>query len=279
MEFFLFKFSLCRENFCFRIWLLFFWKFHFKLWFAMKKVPTKSCLLKWVRKVNNLLFCAEQIESKPYFLDVMFLSKSDPQWKMNSKSKFQKKNSLSTKRLLEDFFSKSARTKNSRFKNWSFCRKKLHFEIRIFFWKIPFQTLIFNDKAGFKIMPFKISTKSEKNCCFLCSKLSQNVFFSVVNFWSKSVFSIKIELKNWVSGKIFFSKIWLFEKLFILKTAGTKNSQFKTWPFGKFSFQIFIVQGKLLLQNLITFFLKISFQTLIFNKKVCYKVMPFEISR
>ena len=88
--FFSFKFSLCRKNFAPES-DFFFWKFHFKLWFSMKKVPTKSCLLKWVRKVNNLLFCAEQIETKPYFLDVMFLSKYYPQWNLNSKSKFQKK--------------------------------------------------------------------------------------------------------------------------------------------------------------------------------------------
>ena len=58
--------------------------------------------------------------------------------------------------------SKSARTKNSRFKNWSICRKKLHFKIQIFFQKIPFQNLIFNEKVCFKIMSFKMSTQSEK---------------------------------------------------------------------------------------------------------------------
>ena len=71
--------------------LILFRKYHFKLWFSMKKFATMSCLLKRVRKMNKLLFCAEQIESKLYFLDVMFLSKYDPQWKLNSKSKFQKK--------------------------------------------------------------------------------------------------------------------------------------------------------------------------------------------
>ena len=69
--------SIVQENVCFRIWFLFFWKFHFKLWFSMKKFAIKSCLLKWARKVKNLLLSAEQIESNRYFLDVMFLSKSD----------------------------------------------------------------------------------------------------------------------------------------------------------------------------------------------------------
>ena len=31
----------------------FFGKFHFKLWFSMKKFATRSCLLKGARKVNN----------------------------------------------------------------------------------------------------------------------------------------------------------------------------------------------------------------------------------
>ena len=57
--------------------IIFFGNFHFKLWFSMKKFATTSCLSKWARKVNNWLFSAEQIESKQYFLDVMFLSKSD----------------------------------------------------------------------------------------------------------------------------------------------------------------------------------------------------------
>ena len=90
LEFFLSIFH-CAGELLLQNLIIFFWKFHFKLRFSMKKVPKNSCLLKWVRKVNNLLFCAEQIESKTYFLDVTFLSKSDPQWKLNSKSKFQKK--------------------------------------------------------------------------------------------------------------------------------------------------------------------------------------------
>ena len=65
--------------------LILFGKLHFKLWFSLKKFAAKSCLLKWARKVNNLLFCTEQIESKPYFLDVMSLSKSDFSMKIEFK--------------------------------------------------------------------------------------------------------------------------------------------------------------------------------------------------
>ena len=137
--------------------------------------------------------------------------------------------------------SKSARTKNSRFKNWSICRKKHHFKIRHFFKKFHFKFLIFKQKVYFKIMPFKISTKSENYVVFPGANWVRP-FFSDVNFWSKSDFSMKIELKNWVSGKYFLSRIWLFEKFFIIKSAGTKNSQYRNWYFGNFSFQNFIVQ-------------------------------------
>ena len=76
LEFF-FSIFHCAGKVCFTIWFLFFWKFHFKLWFSMKKFAKKSCLLKWARKVKSLLLSAEQIESKRYFIDVMFFSKSD----------------------------------------------------------------------------------------------------------------------------------------------------------------------------------------------------------
>ena len=117
-----------------------------------------------------------------------------------------------------------------------------------------------------------------KSCCFLWSKLSQNVFFSDVSFWSKSDFSIKIELKNWISGKYFFSRICLFENFCFRNLPERRILNSKT-GFLKFFFSKFHCAGKRLLQNLIPFFLKISFQTLIFNEKVCYKVMPFKISR
>ena len=128
---FSFQIFIVQENVCFRIWLLFFWKFLFKLWFSMKKFATKSCLLKWARRVKTMLFFPEQIESERFFSDL--------------------------------------------------------------------------------------------------------------NFWSKSDFSINIELKNWVSGQYSFSRIWLFEKFFIIKSAGMKNSQFTIWNFEKMSFQNLIL--------------------------------------
>ena len=77
--------------------------------------------------------------------------------------------------------------------------------------------------------------------------------------------------------EIFLLQNMIIWKVFYSKSAGTKNSQFKNWLL-KFFFSNFHCAGKRLLQNLIPFFLKISFQTLIFNEKVCYKVMPFKMS-
>ena len=116
-----------------------------------------------------------------------------------------------------------------------------------------------------------------KTMLFFPEQIESERFFSDVNFWSKSDFSIKIELKNWLSGKYFFSKIWLFEKFFIIKSAATKNSQFKTWPFGNFLFK-FSLCMKTFASESDSFFSKNSFQTLIFNEKVCYKIMPFKMS-
>ena len=150
-----------------RIWFLFFWKLHFKIWFSMKEFATKSCLLKWARKVKNLLLSTEQIESKRFFPDVNFSSKPD--------------------------------------------------------------------------------------------------------------FSIKIEFKKWVSGKYFFSRIWIFEMFCVRNLPERKNPNSKPDILEIF-LSNFHCAGKILLQNLITFFLKISFQTLFFNEKVFYKIMLFKMS-
>ena len=112
---------------------------------------------------------------------------------------------------------------------------------------------------------------------FFPEKSESERFFSDVNFWSKSDFSIKIELKNWVSGKYFFSRIWLFEMFCIRNLPERKILNSKPDLLEKF-LSNFHCAGKLLLQNLIIFLLKISFQTLIFNEKGSYKVMPFKMS-
>ena len=147
---FSFNFSLCRKTFASESDYFFFWKFHFKLWFSMKKVPTKSCLLKWVRKVSNLLFCAEQIESKPYFLDVMFLSKSDPQWKLNSKSKFQKKILSPQNDYWEIFFRNPPERKTLDSKTDHFVGKNFNSKFEFCFRKFRFKLLFSMKKLASK---------------------------------------------------------------------------------------------------------------------------------
>ena len=176
MESFHFKISLCRrtlasESDSFR-------KISFQTLIFNEKVCNNVMPFKTSTKSEQLVVLRGPNRVKTLFLrchvfiEIWFLNEN---WIQNLNFK---KISL-RKTIIGKSFSKSARTKNSRFKNLSSCRKKLHFKNRIFFPKIPFQTLIFNEKACFKIMPFKISTKSEKNCCFLWSKLSQNVFFQM----------------------------------------------------------------------------------------------------
>ena len=136
-----------------------------------------------------------------------------PQWKLNSKSKVQKKFSLH-KTIIGKKFSKPARTKNSRFKNFSICRKKLLFKIRIFFAKIPFQTLIFNEKACFKIMPFKRSTKCGKFVVFCGVNWIRTFFFQMWIFDRNLIPRYKLNSKSNFQ-KNFVSTKWFFEKFVI----------------------------------------------------------------
>ena len=121
---FSFQIFTVQENVCFRIWFFFSGKFHFKLWFSRKKFATKSWLLKWARKVENLLFSAEQIESKRHFLDVNFSSISHFSIKIELKNWVSGKILSPQKDFSKSFLSKSARTKNSQFKMWSIFWKK-----------------------------------------------------------------------------------------------------------------------------------------------------------
>ena len=77
--------------------------------------------------------------------------------------------------------------------------------------------------------------------------------------------------------KMFFPKSLLFEKFGFRNLPGKKFStqNLTGWKFFE-SRSHFVVE--ILLQNLIPFFQKISFETLFFNEKVCFKTMPFKIS-
>ena len=115
--------------------IVFFGKFHFNLWFSMKEFATKSCLLKWARKVKNLLLSAEQIESKRFLLDVNSSSKPDFSKKIEFKNWVSEKYFISRIWLFEMFCirnlperkilnSQSEILKKCHFKI-SFCRKKI----------------------------------------------------------------------------------------------------------------------------------------------------------
>ena len=170
----------------------------------------------------------------------------------------------------KSLLSKSAKTKNSRFKNWSNCRKKLHFKIRTFFQKFPFQNPIFNGKVYFKIMPFKISTQSEK-LVVVCGANWVKTFFFRCEFFIETWFLNK----NWIQ-KLSFCKTFLPQKKIIRnflysKSAATKNSQFKIWHFGIFSFQISIVQENVCFRIWFLFFWKLHFKLWFSMKKFSTK--------
>ena len=257
---FFFQLFIVQEKFCFRIWLLFFLKISFQTLIFNEKGSYKVMLLKMSTKSEqlNVLCGANRVKTLflicDVFIEIWFLNEN---WIQNLNFR---KNSLSTKRLLEKNFSKPARTKNSLFKNWSICRKKLHFKIRIFFQKIPFQTLIFNEKACFKIIPFKISTKSEKLVVVCGANRVKTLFLRrdvFIEIWFLNLY--------WTQNLIFrkiLSPQNHFSNSILSKSARTKNSRFKNWSicrkkllfkirhfFQKIPFQISDFQRKGLLQN------------------------------
>ena len=175
------------------------------------------------------------------------------------------------------FYRKPSEQKTLDSKTDQFVGKIFTSKSDIFFREFHFKFLIFKEKVYFKIMPFKISTKSENYVVFPGTNWVGTVF-SDVNFWSKSDFSIKIEFKNWVSGK-YFSSAYDYSKCFVFEICRKEKFSIQNLTFRKFFFSNFHCAGKRLLQNLIPSFSKISVQNLIFNEKVCYKVMPFKISR
>ena len=125
-------------------------------------------------------------------------------------------------------------------------------------------------------MPFKISTKSEEFVVFCGAYWVKTFFFRChifIEIWFLN--------KNWTQKlsfwKIFFFQSMLIRKVFYSISAGTKNSQFKIWLFEIFLLN-FSLCRKTFASESDSFFWKISFQTLIFNEKVCYKVMPFKMS-
>ena len=232
------------------------------------KTSTKSEKFVVVRGANRVktLFLRSDV-----FIEIWFLNIN---WTQNLifRKILSPQNEFSNSNL-----SKSDRRKNSRFKNWSICRKKLHFKIQFFFQKSPFQNLIFNEKVYFKIMPFKISTKSEKFVVFRGGNQIKTLFLrcdASIEIWFLN--------KNWTQnlffGNYFSSTNSLFKKICFRNLAERKTLNWKPDIFEIILFK-FSLYRKTFASESDSFFRKISFQTLIFKERVCYKVMPFKMSR
>ena len=69
-----------------------------------------------------------------------------------------------------------------------------------------------------------------------------------------------------------------YSKCFVFEICRNEKFSIQNLTFWNFFLSNFHCAGKRLLQNLIPFFLKTSFQTLIFNEKVFYKIMLFNMS-
>ena len=107
--------------------------------------------------------------------------------------------------------------------------------------------------------------------------MSQNVFFSDVNFWSKSDCWIKIEFKNLSFWKINFLQKMIIQKVLFSISSGTINSQFKIWHVEKLSIQSLIFKEKVCF--IIWIFSSENFiSNSDFQWKGLLQIMPFKIS-
>ena len=138
-----FQTLICNERVCYKV-----------MPFKISTQTEKLVVVRGAKRVKTLFL------SRDVFIEIWFLNVNWTQ-NLNFRKILSPQNDLS-----KSILSKSDRTKNFRFKNWSICRKKLHFRIRHFFQKIPFQISVFQRKFYFKIMLFKISTKIEKLVVF-----------------------------------------------------------------------------------------------------------------
>ena len=277
---FFFQIFIVQENFASESEYFFSENFVSNSHFQWKKYATKSCFLKWARKVKNLLLASKQIESKRLFLDVNFSSKPDFSIKIEFKNWVSGKYFFPRKWLFEMFCIRNLPERkilNSKpdiseffFSNFH-CAGKFCFRIWILFlWKFHFKLSFSMKKVCYKVMLFKMSTQSEKLVVGLEANRVKTFFFRC-EFFIETWFLNK----NWIQ-KLSFWKIFLPQKMIIRnvlysKSAGTKNSQFKTWHFGIFSFQIFIVREKVCFRIWFLFFCKILFKLWFSMKKFATK--------
>ena len=139
-----------------------------------------------------------------------------------------------------------------------FVQENVCFRICFFFSESFISNSDFQWESLYKVMPFKMSTQTEK-LVVSAEQIESKCFFSDVNFSSKPDFSLKIEFKNWVSGKNFFSRIW-YSKCFVFEICRNEKFSIQNLTFWNFFFSNFHCTGKRLLQNLILFFGKFHFK-------------------
>ena len=287
LKIFRIKISFCSRNFASES-DSFFSKLSFETLFFNEKVCFKTMPFKISTKNKKIsLLRTVQIESKRRFSDVIFSSKSDFPIKIELKTWFFDKKFFPKYDYAKSLVFEICRDQKFSIRNLTLWKmsfqiltvwEKVCFRIWFLFPKNSFECLIFNEKGCYKTMPFKTSTKTEKNCYFLRSKFSRTDFTQMWTFHHNL-----ISQKNWtltvLFRKQFFSKIWLFEKFCFRNLPERKSLRLKSDMLKKFHFKGSF-SGKKFASEADSFLSKkTSFQTLIFNENVCFEIMPFKLSR
>ena len=200
---------------------------------------------------------------------------------MNSKTDFWKIFFLQFRMFPKVLYSKSAGTKISIFKIWQDenfsyqslrLKEKNSFRIWFFFFqKTSFQTLILLKRFASKSCLLK-SARKVKTMLFFPEQIESKRFFFRCDFFIEIWFLNKNWTQKLSFWKIFFLQNMIIRKVFYYKICRSENFSIQNLKFWKVFISKFYCAGKRMLQNLILSFSKISFQTLIFNEKVCYKV-------
>ena len=230
-----FQIFFVQENVCFRICFFFFPKVSFQTLIFNERVCTKSCLLKWARKLKNLLFPRSKLSQNvffrcEFFIETWFLNKNWIQ-KLSFWKKFLLQNMIFEMFCIRNL--PERKILNSKPDILEFClfkfslyRKTFASESDSFFRKISFQTLIFDERVCYKVMPFKMSTQSEKlvvvrganrfKTLFLRCDVFIEIWFLNENWIQTLNFRKKFSLHKTIIGKKFF-EIRQDEKLSIQK--------------------------------------------------------------
>ena len=125
-------------------------------------------------------------------------------------------------------------------------------------------------------MPFKISTKSENYVVFPGTNWVKTFFFRC-EFFNETWFLNKNWNQKLSFWKKFLLQIMIIRNVLYSKSAGTKNSQFKTWHFGIFSFN-FSLSRKTFASESDYFFSGNFISNSDFQWKRFLQFMPFKMS-